>query len=71
MFSIHICKKLIEFIENQTPSLYLPSQFGDLKYKSEYFDVPDLETRVQTHGNPHYWLQQDIFQVKKLSIQIL
>ena len=36
----------------------------DLKHKSEYFEVPDLETRIQRHDNPHYLLQQDILQVK-------
>ena len=46
-------QKLIEFNENQ-----------DLKHKSEYFEVPDLETRSQRHDNPHYCLQQDILQVK-------
>ena len=57
-------QKLIEFNENQSPPLYLPSELEDTKHKSEYFDVPDLETKVQTHDNPHYWLQQDILQVK-------
>ena len=28
------------------------------------FRVPDLETRVQRLDHPHYWLQQDILQVK-------
>ena len=36
----------------------------DLKHESEYFDVPDLETRIQKHDNPHHWLQQDLLQVK-------
>ena len=57
-------QKLIEFNENQETPLYLPSHLEDLKHKSEYFDVPDLETKVQTHDNPHYWLQQDISQTK-------
>ena len=35
-----------------------------MKHKSEYFEVPDLETRIQRHDNPHYWLPQDILQVK-------
>ena len=64
-------QKLIEFNENQATPLYRPSHLEDLKHKSEYFEVPDLETRIQTHDNPHYWLQQDILQVKKLPIQIL
>ena len=57
-------QKRIEFNENQTPPLYLPSQLQDLKNKAEYFDILDLETKVRTHDNPHYWLQQDIIQVK-------
>ena len=35
-----------------------------MKHKSEYFDVPDLETKIQKHDNPHHWLQQDILQVE-------
>ena len=57
-------KKLIEFDENQDTPLYVPSHLEDMKHKSEYFEVPDLETRIQRHDNPHYWLQQDILQVK-------
>ena len=57
-------QKLIEFNENQNTPLYRPSHLEDLKHKSEYFEVPDLETRMQRHDNPHYWLQQDILQVK-------
>ena len=64
-------QKLIEFNENQDTPLYRPSHLEDLKHKSEYFEVPDLETKILRHDNPHYWLQQDILQVKKLSIQIL
>ena len=57
-------QKLIEFNENQETPLYLPSHLEDLKDKFEYFEVPDLETKSQRHDNPHYWLQQDILQVK-------
>ena len=57
-------QKLIEFNENQDTPLYRPSHLEDLKHKSEYFEVPDLETRIQRHDNPHYWLQQDILQMK-------
>ena len=64
-------QKLIEFNENQNTPLYRPSHLEDLKHNSEYFEVPDLETRIQRHDNPHYWLQQDILRVKKLPIQIL
>ena len=64
MFSLLICKNLQEFNENQETPLYLPSHLDELKQKSEYFEVPDLETKIQTHDNPHYWLQQYILQAK-------
>ena len=57
-------QKLIEFNENQDIPLYRLSHLEDLKHKSEYFEVSDLETRIQRHDNPQYWLQQDILQVK-------
>ena len=57
-------QKLIEFKKYQDTPLYLPSHLKDLKHKSVYFEVPDLETKIQRHDNPHYWLQQDILQVK-------
>ena len=50
-------QKFIEFTENQETPLYLPSHVEDLKHKAEYFEVPDLETRIQRYDNPHYWLQ--------------
>ena len=64
-------QKLIEFNENLETPFYFPSHLEALRHKSEYFEVPDLESRTQRHDNPHYWLQQDIVQVKKLSIQTL
>ena len=57
-------QKLIDFNENQDTPLYRSSHLEDLKHKSQYFEVPDLNTRFQRHDNPHYWLQQDIFQIK-------
>ena len=57
-------QKLFEFNENQNTPLYRPSHLEDLKHKTENFEVPELETRIQRHDNPHYWLQQDILQVK-------
>ena len=56
---------LIEHNENQETPLYLPSHLEILKEKHDYFEVPDLETRIQRHNNPHFWLQQDIAQVKQ------
>ena len=57
-------EKLIEFNENQDRPLYPPSHLNDLKHKSEYFEVPDLETRIQRHDNPQYWLQVKNFQYR-------
>ena len=57
-------QKLIEFIEHQDTPLYRPSHLQELKHLSEYFEVPDLDTKVQRHDNPHYWLQRDILQIK-------
>ena len=63
-------QKLIEFNENQNTPLYISSHLEDLKYKSEYFEVPDLETRIRRHDNPHYCLQQDILQVKNFQYRL-
>ena len=57
-------QKLIEFNENQDTPPYRPSHLQELKHRSEYFEVPDLDTKVQQHDNPHYWLQRDILQIK-------
>ena len=45
--------------------MYLPSHLESLREKHEYFEVPDLETTFTRHNNPHYWLQQDIVQIKQ------
>ena len=58
-------QKLIEFNENQDTPLYRPSHLQELRHRSEYFEVPDLDTKVQRHDNPYYWLQRDILQIKK------
>ena len=57
-------QKLIDFNENQDIPLFCPSHLQELKHRSEYFEVPDLDTKVQRHNNPHYWLQRDILQIK-------
>ena len=59
-------EKLIEFNGNQDTPLDLPSHLEDLKHRSEYFVVPDLETRIQRHDNLLYWLQKDISQARNL-----
>ena len=57
-------QKLIELNENQNTPLYCPSHLQELKHRSENFEVPDLDTKVQRQDNPHYWLQRDILQIK-------
>ena len=34
-----------------------------MKEKVDLFEVPDLDTKIIRHNNPHYWLQQDILPV--------
>ena len=57
-------QKLIEFNENHDTQLYRPSHLQELKHRSEFFEVPDLDTKVQRHDNPHCWLQRDNLQIK-------
>ena len=57
MFSLLISKKLIEHNENLNTPLYLPSHLKNLKEKHDFFEVPDLETKISRHDNPHYWVQ--------------
>ena len=63
-------QKLFEFNENQDTPLYRPSHLQELRHRSEYFEVPDLDTKVQRHDNPHYWLQRDILQIKNFQYRI-
>ena len=63
-------QKLIEFNENQDTPLYRPSHLEVLKHKSEYFEVPDLETKIERHDNLHYWLQQDTLQVENFQYRL-
>ena len=55
--------KLIESNENLDLPVYLPSHLESLKEKHDYFEVSDLETKIQRHNNPHHWLQQDIIRI--------
>ena len=64
-------QNFIEFNENQDTPLYRSSHLENLKHKSEYFEVPDLDTRIQRHDNPHNWLQQDILQIKNFQYRFL
>ena len=38
--------KFIEHKENLDTPVYLPSHLKSLKEKHEYFEVPDLETKI-------------------------
>ena len=51
--------KLIEHNENLDPPLHLPSHLESLKEKHDYFETPELDTKIQRHNNPHYWLKQE------------
>ena len=62
--------KLIKHNENLDKPLYRPSHLESLKDKADYFDVPDIDTKIQTHSNPHYWLQQDLLQVTNFQYKI-
>ena len=57
--------KLIEHNENLDTPLYLPSHLESLKEQDDYFEDPDIETKISRHNNPHYWLQQNIVQIKQ------
>ena len=46
-----------------TPLYRSSPHLESLNEKAEYFDVPDIDTKIQTDNNPHYWLQQDLLQV--------
>ena len=52
-------------MENLDTPLYLTSHLESLKEKHDYVEVPDLETKIQRHYNPYYWLQQDILQIEQ------
>ena len=63
-------QKLIEFNENQDTPLYRLSHLHELKHRSKYFEVPDLDTKIQRHDNPHYWLQRGILQIKNFQYRL-
>ena len=46
--------KLIEHNENLDTPQYRPSLLESLKEKATYFDVPDIDTKIIRHKNPHY-----------------
>ena len=52
--------ELIEHNENLDRPQYRPSHLESLKEKAISFEVPDIDTKIIRHNNPHYWLQQDL-----------
>ena len=57
--------KLTEHNENQDTPFCRPSLLESVKEKHDYFEVPDLETKLQRHNIPHYWVKQDILKIKQ------
>ena len=56
--------------ENLDPPQYLPSHIEGLKEKHDYFEVPDLETKLPRHDNPRCWLQQNVLQMKQVQLRL-
>ena len=57
--------KLIDHNENLDTPVCLPPHLESLREKHEYFELPDLETKISRHNIPHYWLKQDTLQIKQ------
>ena len=53
---------------NLDTPLYLPSHLENLKEKHDFFEVPDLETKIQRLDNPHYWLQKIYYKLNHSNI---
>ena len=62
--------KLIKHNENLDRPQNRPSLLESLGEKAIYFDVPDINTKVIRHNNPHYWLQQDLLQVTNFQYRV-
>ena len=45
--------KLLEQNENLDAPPYRPSHLENLEEKAEYFDEPDIDTKIQSHNNAH------------------
>ena len=60
--SVTYFNKLIEYNENLEHPKNRPSHLENSPEKSYYFEVQSIETKLKRQSNPHYWLQQDIFQ---------
>ena len=55
--------KFNEFNENLETLLFRPSLLENLQQKHQYFEVPDIDSKITRQNNPHYWLQQDILKI--------
>ena len=54
---------LIEFNENLDTPLCRPSLLENIQQKHQYFEVPDIHSKITRQNKSHYWLQQDILQI--------
>ena len=57
--------KSIEFNENLDTPFYCPSLLENLQQKHQYFEVPDIDSKITRQNNPLYRLQQDILQITR------
>ena len=64
MFSLRICKNSLNLTKTKKHHCTFLLYLEDLNDKAFYFEVHDLDTQIRRHNNPHYWLHQDIVQVK-------
>ena len=64
MLFAHTCKNSLNSMKTKTHHFICPSHLQELRHRSEYFEVPDLDTKVPRQDNPPYWLQRDILQLK-------
>ena len=55
--------ELIEVNESLDKPLNRPSLLESLQQKHQYFEVPDMDSKITRQNNPHHWLQQDILQI--------
>ena len=56
--------RLIEHNENSEVPIYRPSLLESPEEKHEYIEILYLETKIQRHNDPRYWVKQYILQIK-------
>ena len=62
--------KLIEYNETLDHPLLRPSHLKSPREKRNYFEVNNIETNIKRQNHSQYWLHQDIFPIKPISVQI-